>query len=357
MKRLDRYVLKELTVPFLMGSVVIGLLFIANEFIAVFKNFELSHVPFVAVFQLVMFKFPHWLSFTLPTGMALASALALSRLARESEVTAMRAAGVSVKRILLPVALAGALVAVGNFLVVEKVAPPAARAYQRLLQEFIFFSSAPKFQSNVMRKLDRYTVSIGTVERGVPGQVLLTDIVAMERPRTGEVWIYTADSGVYQDGVWRMRRPYLRMLRGLDMFAAYPSKDLVINEPIRVSELFTPPQPDQETIGDLARAIRRNAEAHQDTTQLQVALHVKYSLPFSCLVFALTGALLAIWLSKAGPFVGVLLSLGLVIFYYNAQVISTEILGRNGWAPPVLAAWLPNLIVLAIGFLVMRRTE
>jgi len=233
MKTLDRYVLRELAVPFLMGTVVIGLLFIANEFIAVFKNFELNHVPILAIVQIVLFRFPHWLSYTLPTGTALAAGLAISRLARESEVTAMRAAGVSVKRILWPVAMAGLLIAVVNFVVVERLVPPAGKAYNRLLQEFVFFSSAPRFQSNVMRKLDRYVVSIGTVQRGVPGQALLSDIIVIERPQPGEVWIYTAKSGIYQDGVWRMSNPYFRQIVGDDLFQARSDKDLIINEPIR----------------------------------------------------------------------------------------------------------------------------
>ena len=53
MKKVDRYVFKELAVPMIVGTVIIALLFMANEFIAVFKNFEITHLPFVAMLQ-------HW---------------------------------------------------------------------------------------------------------------------------------------------------------------------------------------------------------------------------------------------------------------------------------------------------------
>jgi lipopolysaccharide export system permease protein len=65
----------------------------------------------------------------------------------------------------------------------------------------------------------------------------------------------------------------------------------------------------------------------------------------------------AVWMSRAGPFVGVLFSLAMVLAYYNAFVISTEIFGRNGWLPPIAAAWLPNVIFFLLGLWAIRRAE
>ena len=61
MKRLDRYILKEMVGPMLIGTVIIALLFMANEFISIFKNFDVSNLPKLAVVQMVMFRMPHWL--------------------------------------------------------------------------------------------------------------------------------------------------------------------------------------------------------------------------------------------------------------------------------------------------------
>ena len=54
---------------------------------------------------------------------------------------------------------------------------------------------------------------------------------------------------------------------------------------------------------------------------------------------------------------GVMVSLGLVWMYYNAYVISTEILGKNGWLSPVLAAWVPNVVFALIGLVFVRKLE
>lgn len=357
-RRVDRYVFKELLVPFVIGTIVIAMLFVANEFIAIFKNFDLANVPPLAILQLVVFKVPYWLSLTLPTGMALAAALAVSRLARESELTAMRAAGIPIRRVVLPIACVGLMVAVLNWFVVEKLVPPSSAAHRKLLGEFVLFSGAPAFQSNVMRRLDRYTVWIGSVRRVGEGQVMLEDILLIERPSPGQIWLYTAEQGTYYDGVWRMQEPMFRKLDGMRTVSARSTKeDLVINERINIPELFAPPDPAEQTAAGILAAIERGRAAKQDTRWLETAYHVKFSIPASCLVFSVTGALFAVWLSRAGPYMGVLLSLGLVLMYYNAHVISTEILGRNGWVEPWLAAWLPNILFLIGGVAALRRVE
>ena len=65
----------------------------------------------------------------------------------------------------------------------------------------------------------------------------------------------------------------------------------------------------------------------------------------------------AIIFARTGGFAGVLLSFFLVLLYYNAFIVSTEIFGKNGWLDPVIAAWLPNVVFAVIGLFAMRRLE
>ena len=126
---------------------------------------------------------------------------------------------------------------------------------------------------------------------------------------------------------------------------------------ISVPELFTQPQPEEQTAEQLKAQIEAGKRNRADTTALEVAYHVKFSVPAACLVFAITGPVFAVWLSRSGPFVGVLLSIVLVLLYWNFFVISTEIVGRNGWLPAWSAAWLPNMVFLALGLMALRRAE
>lgn len=343
--------------PLLMGTVVIALLFVGNEFIFLFKQFEISHVPPLVLIQLVIFKIPGWLNLTLPVGVAMGSSLAISRLAREGELTAMRAAGVSIRRVFWPVLVVAALVAVANFYLVEKVVPKAALANRKLMSEFFLLSAVPKFRSDVVIKLDRYSARFGTVERRDDGSLMLTDIVLFESPKPEEVFIYKSKTGSYTDGVWKFSQPFVYNLAGTNLIAGTSRKEVVINEKLQIADLFVPADPAEETAEKLRTRIREAKAIGKVSTIYEVAYYVKFTIPASCIVFALTSSLMAVRLSRSGAFVGVLVSLGLVIVYYNIHVISTEIIGRNGWLPPIWAAWLPNMLYVGFALLLSRRLE
>ncbi len=357
MKRLDRYVILELLIPLVIGTVLIALLFVANDMIAIFKSLNVDAIPGTAILQLLLLKLPQWLSLTLPIGAALGTSLALSRLARESEVTAMRASGIRVIRVCAPGLVVGLLIGVLNFTLVEHVVPPALKEYRRLAAQIGVLGTVPQFRSNVILQIDRFTASLGTVSRGSGLTVNLTDIVLFERPRRGETVIYTSPNGEYRDGVWTIRRPTVYRLQGATLNTVVSQDSLSLNEPIRLIDLFTQPLPEEETVASLKAAVASLKNARQPTIRQEVALHQKFALPFSCFIFALNGALLSIKLSRSGPFVGVLFSLSVVWMHFNLNVISSEILGRLGWLPPALAAWTPNLLFFALAIGLLRSIE
>lgn len=357
MKKLDKYVLQEVSVPLVAGTAVFAMLFVANDMIAIYKNFNVESIPFAAILQLLAFRFPFWLSLTLPIGTSLGAALAVSRLARESEITAMRASGVSVFRVFLPLLLAGAMMAGFNFYVIDRLVPPSTKAYRKLVNEVGLLAAIPEFRSNVNLSIGRYAASFGTVRRGANGLVSLQDILLVERPRPGEFVVTRSVEGSYLAGNWVLQAPFVVRLKGDTVVTASSQEDLRINEPIRITDLFAPPAPEEETTASLASAISQNRAAKRSTTSLEVELHRRYSVPFACLIFAFTGAVVAFRLSRSGPFMGVLVSLIIVWLHFNLFVITGDIFGKNTWVSPVLAAWIPNVLFAAVGLLFLRRLE
>ncbi len=357
MKTLDKYILREMAIPFLIGTLAVVLMFQVNMLIFEFKTFRISAVPAIAVAKLILLKTPNFLSMTLPVGMALASSLAMSRLARESELTAIRSIGVSILRVVVPVALLGFLVGIGNFFIVEKVMPESEKAWRKLQSELAVLAASPEFKSNLVVYLKNYAASFGTVSRGKGSELQLSGIMLIERPRPGEIWLTTSDLGTYKDGIWTMKNPYVRVLKGDQLMSASSRDDLVINEPINLQELFLPPQAEELSLQELAKAINEGKKQARDTTSQQIQYYVRFAVPAACFVFALTGPVFAVRLSRAGPFMGVLLSIILVFLYYNAYIISTQIFGPNGWLPPWLAAWLPNILFFLLGLIALRRSE
>lgn len=349
--------LKELTVPFLIGTLSVVLMFAVNLLMAIQKNFDLAAVPPAAVAQYILFKTPGFLEMTFPVGMALAASLATSRLARESELTAMRSAGASIMRFVRPIILFGCVVAVASYANVEYVMPRAEKKAVNLERKIGTLVTAPSLSQNAYIRLSRFQVSIGQVQRIGQDHFALTDILLFSRPKPGVDQIISSPEGEYNRGVWVFQKPQIRQIQGDSLIQVRSSDAMKIDEKIQVADFFAPPQPSQLTVSELRKTIAQAVRRGVDATPLEVEVQTRFSVPAACIIFAFVAPALAIAFARSGGFTGVLLSIILVFLYYNAFVVSTNILGKNRDLPPFLAAWAPNIIFLVIGFIAMKRLE
>jgi LPS export ABC transporter permease LptG len=355
--KLDRYMIKELMVPFIIGTIAVVMMFQANLLIFMFKTFSMSTIPFPAIAKLLLFKTPFFLNMTLPVGMALATSLAMSRLVRESELTAMRAAGASILRIILPISIFGLIVGIGNYYLVEKVMPGAEHEATRLNTQLAILGAMPDFKSNVSFPLQDYNVNIRTIYKQGDGKLQLDDVMLVERPQNYEYRVFTAINGTYIDGTWHFPNARCWRFKGDDLIE-FNSKDLIITQPININDtIYGQAQPTEMSMRQLKQAIKDQQDLKQDTTSLEIQYHVRFSVPGACYVFSIVGPVFAIWLGRSGGFVGVLLSILMVLLWYNAFVISTEIFGKNHWVSPFFAAWLPNILFVGLALIGLRRLE
>ena len=357
-KRLNIYVWRELFVPFLIGTIAVALMFSINQLMAIMKEISLQNVPREAIFLSLIYKLPFWMNMTLPVGVSLAASLAFTRFTRESELTAMRAAGTPIVRAIIPVAMFGVMVALFNYVLVEKVMPRSEEKFTDIARKVGLLGVMPEFRSNAVVYLRDYTASFGSVIRSSGDTLQLTQITLFQRPRPNETDIFAADSGTYKDGIWTLHQPIGWQLSGLTLTGYRPRKeDMVIDQRIIIDDLMNPRTEETQTASELLEAIRNGKKTGLDTRELEVAFHNRFSVPASCIVFAMVAPIFAILFARTGGFAGVLLSIFLVMIYYNVYVVCTDIFGRNGWMPPVLAAWLPNIIFAVVGYLGLRRLE
>ena len=132
---------------------------------------------------------------------------------------------------------------------------------------------------------------------------------------------------------------------------------MTVDETISLADMFTTQAPSDKTYEELKVAIEDGRKLGRDVTAIEIDYHSRFSVPTSCLVFALAGPVFAVMMGKNSGFIGVFLSVILVMIYYNLYVVSTQIFGRNEWISPFLAAWLPNFVFLAFGIMGLRRLE
>ncbi len=357
--RLDRYILRELVPPFVVATLLVLTMFQVNLYIYLGKTFDLSHVPFPAVMKLILYKSPEFLNLTFPIGVALSTSIAMSRIARESELTALKAAGIRVLRVMRPVALFGIAVGFLNLYTVDTLTPKASKAATRLQVSIGVLGSAASFQANLPMRLKQYNVSLGGVTRNPDDSLDIRDVLLIERPQAGRVMITSAPTGDYRGGVWTFHGAtiWTTDVGSGDLLAVTTRDDVVVNERIVVEDLFNPGAPNEASLAELRAKIEGGRALGQDVRPYEVEYHVKLSVPVMCLIFALVCPIFSIALAKQGGFIGVLVSLVIVMLYYNMWVVSTQILSKVAWIAPWQSAWIPNALLAALGFYGLRRLE
>jgi len=356
-KKLDIYVWRELLVPFLIGSVAVSLMFSINQLMAIMKEISVQNVPKEAIILSLVYKLPFWMNMTLPVGMSLAASLAFTRFSRESELTAMRAAGTSIVRVIRPVMLFGLVVAIGNFLLVEKVMPKSEQKFNEIARKVGILGIMPVYQSNVVIHLKDYTASFASVSRSSKDVLQIRGVTLIRRPSETDTEIISAGSGQYDDGIWRLNKAYFWMLHGLVLTGFHGPDDFVVDQRVIIDDMLNPRTQESQTAEELLAAINNGKKTGLDTRTLEVSYHSRYSVPAACILFACVAPVFAILFARTGGFAGVLLSIFLVMLYYNVYVVCTEIFGRLGWMPPIIAAWLPNIVFAIAGIFALRKLE
>src|SRR5437868_4906479 len=133
MKRLDLYLVREMFVPFLIGQGAVVLMLTGTVLYNNADAFLNNEIPALAVVKIAFYFLPYLINLTMPVAMAIAASLTVSRLARDTEITVMRAAGISLKRIFLPLFFLGLLVSVADFYFGERVVPWANLQFERTM--------------------------------------------------------------------------------------------------------------------------------------------------------------------------------------------------------------------------------
>ena len=360
MKRLDRYIYKEMVPPFFMAVLIVVVMFQANFYMALGKNDLTRNVPVSAILKILVLETPGFLIMTLPIAVSLAASLALSRLARESELTAFRSAGVRVMRVLLPVALFGMFIGGLDYYITDKLAPQGSKASNELRTNVNILASVGQFITNVQLRIGSYTVNIGSVtkEQSKEESLALRDVLLFERPEPGEVTAIVAPEGTYRQGLWTFKNAKtFKYHSGSKSNDVIESKWLKINQKIAIRDLLMAPEPETLGIAATRQKIKDLERLGQDTRPLEISYHNKISTPFMCLIFALVSPIFSIKYAKQGGFIGVVISMVVIMLYFNAWVISTQIIGKDPHVNPMVAAWLPNIIFMIAGILGLRSLE
>jgi lipopolysaccharide export system permease protein len=364
-RTLDRYVLREWLRVFLITLLGFPILVIIIDLTDKMDQYLSRGLPSGKIALSYVFDLPEKMFLVLPVAVLFATVFTVGSLGRHSELTAAKASGISFHRLGRPLFLAGAAAFLMG-LVLGELAPVATTKRLELLGERTI-QSLPSRDNFVYRADGGWVYAI----RGLDLRTRQMVDLVLEREGTGAEYptiVLAAQSATYSDsggkkrnretGHWMIQHGSLRYLEGSDANAEFAfAFDSLQSRTLRESPvdlLAQPKAPDEMRYAELQRYIDALARSGSNAKKLQVELALKIAIPFICLLIALFGAPLAISSPKSGAAWGVAASLA-TTFIVLLMFQLAKAVGSGGVLPPMLAAWLPNLLVGVAAVYLLRK--
>ena len=362
MRIFTRYILGEVLSHALIGASVFTFVVFMRDLGRILELIVRNSAPLPSVAEIFFLTLPTALTVTIPMGVLVGILIGLSRLAADSEITAMRASGIGpgtfVRILAMFVIVAWVLAMVNNVIVAPRSASALAQLQNRLKTGQVSFEIQPRVFYEDFKNVVLY------VQDARPGQgaaawkgVFLADISNPAAPK-----ITLAQSGiVVAEGPDKLR---LHLEQGSShevdpkrpeqyAISTFGVTDIPIQVPAAQTQTQEVTPAAQMPMRDL---LARMHGSDAQSRAFGIEFHRRLALPTACIVLALVGIPLGLSAKKGGKSTGFVLTIGLVFLYYFCALGGMS-LAKQGKIPVAPGMWFGNVIFFLGGVFLLWRSE
>ncbi len=398
MRLLDRYLLRELLIPlaYCLGAFLI--FFIAFSLFSELNKYQEHRLGLSDVVELYIIRIPEILVFILPVALLCALLYALTNHARHHELTAIRAAGVSLWRICIPYFLVGLFLSLALFAMNERWVPDSADREEQIWQRY------PEKKAGAAGDDGKAKPDVGhgwfKIQRAHPPAREVEYNLPFENRRDGHSWLIgaydfrtdvmtdpqvqwhladgatvwlLADRAERVNEVWTFYqvKEYEAVPHGemkvilqtntlaMPAFAETPAE---FKREVKFANRLRGPGSQSTQLAEIPiTEILDYLDLHPDLASkdrrwLRTQLQGRLAMPWTCLVVVLIAIPFGAASGRRNIFVGVASSIGICFAYFVLLKLGLA-LGTGGYLPAWLAAWLPNASFGVAGIWMMLRVR
>jgi LPS export ABC transporter permease LptG/LPS export ABC transporter permease LptF len=371
---LGRRILRDIASSALLGIALFTFVLFLERMRPLFELLVRSSAPPETIARLFSLLLPPAFTFTIPVGVLVGVLLTMSRMSGDAEITAMRAAGISSRRVLAPVLTLSSFALVLTAAASLWLTPWSIRQRYSVINQLAAAQLTAEIQPRVFE--ERFPNRILYVGNVIAGQavrwrnVFLADITPVDKrpagggshePGEGPVITVAAEAIAVPD--LRQNRIQLSLIKSATHFSGkqpvdYYSSSAPLADQILEAERPAAQRPRlQFTEMDTRPLIRAARQATgRDLIDARIELHQRFALPLACVLLALVGVPLGVSSRKGGRSSAFVLTV-LIAFIYYMTLISMIGVAREGRLPPATAVWLPNIVLAAIAAIMLFRME
>jgi LPS export ABC transporter permease LptF/LPS export ABC transporter permease LptG len=367
---LDEYVLREFIQTFVMVLVTFVMLMLVFTFFELLSDIIKNKTPLVTVGEYLVNLTPSMIYLITPLSVLIGVLVVFGIMNRNSELTAMKATGVSLYRITVPVIAIAAVLSVSLF-IFDEVYLPQANRRQEALRNVIKGKPAETFEHPGRKWI------FGQQRPGQPTRIFYYEYFESDPSNPdvaafGNISVFEFNPGSFSIAkrifassahwepklnTWVFEDGWDRTLNGSDItsYEAFPVRTFeeIPEQPAYFRKEVR--QSSEMNFNELATYIHDLGQSGFNTVPLRVQLNHKIAYPLITLVMAVLAIPFALSMGKRGSLSSIATAVGVAITYFVVSGFF-EAMGNVSWLPASLAAWSPDFLFGLAGAYLLLRT-
>lgn len=361
MKIIDRYMSKSFAISFIWCLFVFVIMAIIIDIFSFIDDIVKYKIPFQSIFAFYFYYIPTIFIQVIPMAVLLSTIYMLSNLNKNNEITAMKSSGIGLWRILAPLLVIGFMISVMTLIINDRVIPLTSKISQMIRRDEL---EKYKITTNKARIIDNVAV-YGSGNRIVfarsydTANKKLSDIIMHEHDVSENlISKITAATGIWTGDSWKFTKVIIYKV---------DNSGKIIGQPEFYSEKIMPLKErprdfasrewksDFMSYRELRNYIKNfSGSGMKIMKNLLVDLHYKIAFPFISFIIIMAAAPFALLTMRGGVMIGIGMSIVIGLLYYAVIAVSLAF-GKAGIFPPIIAAWLGNIVFAIFGIYLLNK--
>ena len=357
--RLDRYIIRKFIGTFVFSILLIIAIVIVFDFNERIDKFTTSHAPWQKIIFTYYLNFiPYFANLFSPLFVFISVIFFTSKMADNSEIIAMRSNGMSFNRLLKPYMLSAGLIAIASFVLGAYIIPHSNVTRLNFENKYIKKQQISVVE-NVQLQVDTGVVAfISTYNNDTKTGLNFSLDKFVDKKLVSHMTALRIQYDTLSDMryKWKIYNYRIRKLRGMHevITSGHETDSIISMEPADL--LYTRNQQETMTMPELRDYIeKQHLRGSTNVSLFEVEYHKRIASVFAAFILTLIGVTLSCEKRKGGMGLSLGLGLALSFSYILFQTISATFAINRGF-PPMLSAWIPNIIFMIIAFVLYRRT-
>lgn len=354
---LTKYLAKEFVKFFIFFEAVFIFIYLVVDFLEKIDNFLQADVSEPLIFYYFLYKAPFIIVQMIPPAIAISVIVMFSLMRKNHEITALKACGINLYKISQIVFFAALVVGLITFFISEILVPFASSRSNQIWKRDVQKQNPGLFygSNQIWYKGTDWIYWIRHFDS--KNQIMENPVFFFFDSSFRLIKKIEGKRGVWENGRWRIEDSIVQELSEKGSYPVRKFESLYLDIPEK-PEAFVRALKKPEEMGywQLRRYADEVRAEGYDSSKYLVDSSIKVAFPFICLILVLVGIPIALGLKRGGTPMAIAIGIGICFLYIMTLGFSRS-LGLMGALPPVLSAWLSNLVFSFFGIYLMIHLE